>query len=196
MSDEELIWKIKQGDKTGFRGLVMLYHTMVINTCFGFLHNKEDAEDVAQEVFMDVFRSLTTFRFQSKLSTWIYRIAINKSINYLRKTKVRQTLKSLEPAYKENDPAFQVPTLPSDLPTEILDNQEMAYILHNAIDSLPENQRSAFVLHKYEDLAYKEISEIMGMSLSAVESLIHRAKLNLQKKLISYYKINHSAHKF
>jgi RNA polymerase sigma-70 factor, ECF subfamily len=189
MSDEELIQKILEGNKLCFRTLVQQYHVMVINTCFGLLHIREDAEDVAQDVFLEVYQSLYKFRSESKLSTWIYRIAVNKSINYLRKMKIRQRIKSLEHAFVEDDRiGMELPADPSEIPSAILDNKEKAKILHQAIDSLPESQKIAFVLHKHEDMAYKDIAEVMGLSLTAVESLIHRAKMNLQKKLMVYYK--------
>jgi RNA polymerase sigma-70 factor, ECF subfamily len=189
MSDEELIQRILEGDQNCFRTLVQKYHVMVINTCFGLLHIREDAEDVAQDVFIEIYQSLNRFRQESKLSTWIYRIAVNKSINYLRKVKMRQRIRSLEHALiDDNSPGLDFPAPSSDDPSAIMDTKEKAKILHQAIESLPDNQRVAFALYKFEDLAYKEIAEVMDTSLSAVESLIHRAKINLQKKLMGYYK--------
>jgi RNA polymerase sigma-70 factor, ECF subfamily len=189
MSDEELIQRILEGDQNCFRTLVQKYHVMVINTCFGLLHIREDAEDVAQDVFIEIYQSLNRFRQESKLSTWIYRIAVNKSINYLRKVKMRQRIRSLEHALiDDNSPGLDLPAPSSDDPSVIMDTKEKAKILHQAIESLPDNQRVAFALYKFEDLAYKEIAEVMDTSLSAVESLIHRAKINLQKKLMGYYK--------
>jgi RNA polymerase sigma-70 factor, ECF subfamily len=189
MSDQELIQKILEGDKHCFRDLVQQYHVMVINTCYGLVHIREDAEDVAQEVFLEIYQSLARFRSESRLSTWIYRIAVNKSINYLRKVKVRQRTKSIEPAYSHDDhEGMQVPAAASENPFNILNNKERSKFLYEALDALPENQKIAFVLHQYEDLSYKEITDIMKLSLSAVESLIHRAKINLQKKLMDYYK--------
>jgi RNA polymerase sigma-70 factor, ECF subfamily len=189
MSDEGLIQEILGGNQNCFRMLVQKYHVMVINTCFGLLHNREDAEDVAQDVFIEIYQSLNRFRKESKLSTWIYRIAVNKSINYLRKVKMRQRIRSLEHALLDDTSiCLDLPAPSSDDPLAIMDTKEKAMILHQAIDSLPESQRVAFTLYKFEDLAYKEIAEVMDMSLSAVESLIHRAKFNLQKKLMGYYK--------
>lgn len=187
MSDEELIIRIKKGEKQAFKLLVERYHVRVINTCLGMLHIREDAEDVAQEVFMEVFRSLPKFRKESKFSTWLYRIAINKSLNFLRKSKIRKRIQTLDTSSSTKSPVARLAAQATN-PAEALENVEKSKILHNTLDSLPENQKVAFTLHNYEGLPYKEIAEIMKMSLSAVESLMYRAKMNLQKKLMAYYK--------
>lgn len=186
MSDEELIDGILEGDDESFRILVQRYHVKVINVCIGLLHDRRDAEDVAQEVFIQVFKSLNRFRRQSALATWIYRIAVNKSINFLRHSKSRRYALNLEDA--DSDAFAGAYSDPEETPSDILLNKELQKTLHRAIDSLPLKQRIAFSLHKYEDLSYQEVAETMETSLSAVESLIHRAKLNLQKKLSAYYK--------
>jgi len=185
--DKILIDKISEGDQLAFKELVEKYQTMVINTCIGFLHDKQDAEDISQEVFIEVFASLRKFRKEAKLSTWMYRIAVNKSLNFLRSKKRRQWIQNLEDVLGMNRQDHKQP-IEMRNPAIDLEMQEEALLLHNAINSLSENQRIAFTLNKYEDLPYSEISEIMGASLSSVESLIHRAKLNLQQKLMHHYK--------
>ncbi len=186
-SDRILIDKILEGDQLAFKELVEKYQTMVINTCIGFLHDKQDAEDISQEVFIEVFASLRKFRKEAKLSTWMYRIAVNKSLNFLRSKKRRQWIQNLEDVLGMNRQDQKQP-IEMRNPAIDLEMQEEALLLHNAINSLSENQRIAFTLNKYEDLPYSEISEIMRVSLSSVESLIHRAKLNLQQKLMHHYK--------
>jgi len=186
-SDRILIDKILEGDQLAFKELVEKYQTMVINTCIGFLHDKQDAEDIAQEVFIEVFASLRKFRKEAKLSTWMYRIAVNKSLNFLRSKKRRQWIQNLEDVLGMNRQDQKQP-IEMRNPAIDLEMQEEAILLHNAINSLSENQRIAFTLNKYEDLPYSEISEIMEVSLSSVESLIHRAKMNLQQKLMYHYK--------
>jgi RNA polymerase sigma-70 factor (ECF subfamily) len=186
-SDRILIDKILEGDQLAFKELVEKYQTMVINTCIGFLHDKQDAEDISQEVFIEVFASLRKFRQEAKLSTWMYRIAVNKSLNFLRSKKRRQWIQNLEDVLGMNRQDQKQP-IEMRNPAIDFERQEEAILLHNAINSLSENQRIAFTLNKYEDLPYSEISEIMRVSLSSVESLIHRAKLNLQKKLMHHYK--------
>ena len=182
MTDKELIEGIKTQDKQTFRELVDTYQIMVRNTCLGFVNNYEDAEDLAQEVFIEAFNSIDRFRGDAKLSTWLYRIAINKSLNFLRNNKKKRAGKDLDTNLNLMDNSkYANPELK-------IYNSESKAAIKKALRSLPRNQRIAFVLNKQEDLSYKEIAEIMNTSLSSVESLIHRAKLNLQKKLINFYK--------
>jgi len=189
MSEADIINRLQQGDEKTFRELVDTYRQMVVNTCFGLLHNIEDAEDVAQDVFIEVFRSAENFRGDSKISTWIYRIAVNRSLNFIRDNKRKRWFQSFENAASTKQTWLNnLKSQNSDNPDFDLENSERSAVLHKAIDSLPENQKIAFTLNKYEDLTYKEISEVMNLSVASVESLIHRAKKNLQKKLYHCYK--------
>jgi len=191
MNDKELFNTIKKDKTAGFKRLVELYQRLVVNTCYGFVHNRQDAEDIAQDVFMEVYRSIDRFRGQSKLSTWLYRISVNKSLNHIRDNKKNTWFQSLDILFSSEDQNAKVQE-PADtkknIPDEISENKEMGKYIYEAIASLPENQRIAFTLSKYEDLSYKEIADVMEISLSSVESLIFRAKKNLQKKLIRHYK--------
>lgn len=186
-SDQILIDEILQGNENAFKQLVEKYQAMVTNTCMGFLHSKEDSEDIAQEVFIEVYNSLKKFRKEARLSTWMYRIAVNKSLNFLRSRNRRNWILNIEDLVGiSGNNHGQV--MEKHNPAIDLENKETAEILHRSVSSLPENQRIAITLNKYEELSYAEIAEIMGVSLAAVESLIHRAKLNLQKKLLKFYK--------
>lgn len=188
MNEAGIINKLKQGNEQAFKELVESYRSMVVNTCFGLLHNMEDAEDVAQDVFIEVFRSVENFRADSKISTWLYRIAVNRSLNFIRDNKKRKWFQSFDDVVESKKEMLnQLNHQSADDPESELENSQRALLLHKVIDSLPKNQRIAFTLNKYEDLAYKEISEVMNLSVSSVESLIHRAKKNLQKKLYKCY---------
>jgi RNA polymerase sigma-70 factor (ECF subfamily) len=187
MEDPILVQQIISGDPDAFKQLVEHYQHKVVNTCYGFVHHKEDAEDIAQEVFIEVSRSIANFRAESQLSTWIYRIAVTKSLDFLRKQKRQKRLEYIRNMLGLDNQVEQIPAPQSANPQTILENQERARILQHAVDSLAENQKIAITLHKYEGFSYQEIAEIMGTSVSAVESLIHRAKNNLQKKLYHYY---------
>lgn len=191
MSEKELIQKILDGSSEAFKTMVEQYQDKVISTCMGFLHNLEDAEDLAQEVFIEVFLSMHKFRHESSFSTWIYRITVNKSLNHIRKNKIRKLVKSFEDFFRGNDEILNLPADNSSLANNKIDDYERLQILDKAINGLPKNQRIAFTLHKYNELPYKKISDIMNMSHSSVESLIHRAKQNLQKKLVNYYHENY-----
>ena len=177
---------LQHGDTQAYRLLVETYQDQVINTCYGFVQKREDAEDLAQEVFLEVFRSVSKFQANAKLSTWLYRIAVNKSLEYIRfhKRKKRFSWKqSLSDMTEAEEPVSL-----SDHPGMSLEQRERRQILFSKINSLPDNQRIAFTLNKVEGLSYKEIAEVMKVSLSSVESLMHRAKKNLKKKLEKMYK--------
>ncbi|MFW5658207.1 MAG: RNA polymerase sigma factor [bacterium] len=189
MKEEELVRGTKQKDENAYRCLVDQYREKVLRTITGLVHNPADAEDLAQEVFIEIYRSIHSFREESKLSTWIYRIAVNKSINFMNFKKRRAVFNHIEEFFtgkkKVNSHVYK--NFAQD-PSGKLEREEIAKALHHALANLPKNQRIAFTLNKYEDLSYKEIANIMQMKLPAVESLIHRAKINLQKKLIHFYK--------
>lgn len=188
-TDSELIRKTAEGDHAAFKTLVDNYQALVVNACFGLLGNRQDAEDVAQEVFLKVYKSAGDFRQEAKLSTWLYRIAVNRSLNFIRDNKWARRFKNL--GILPGDEAEQVSNFPapdSNRPDVVLETKEQDQRLQKAIDSLSGKQKAAFVLHRYEGLPYQEIAGILNCSLSSVESLIHRAKANLQKKLIHYLK--------
>ena len=189
MSEDEIIQKLKEGDEHAFRQLVDNYRQLVVNTCFGLVHNTEDAEDIAQDVFIEVYRSVDKFRADSKISTWLYRIAVNRSLNFIRDNKHRKWAQSVEDVFTlKKGKLSSMTSGKAASPHTEMENSERAKLLHKTIDSLPQNQRVAFTLNKYEDLSYKEIAAIMETSVSSVESLLHRAKKNLQKKLYACYK--------
>ena len=171
-----MIEAILKGDQKAFKLLVDTSQLMGVNTCYAFVHDRDEAEDIAQDVFVQVFESLGRFRFESKLSTWLYRIAVNRSINHCKSPRGRAIKIDID-SWKQQEVAQSV-----EMPQQqILEEQEQIELLHKAIDKLPENQRTALILNKYEELSYKEIADVMGVSLSSVESLIFRAKNNLEK---------------
>jgi RNA polymerase sigma-70 factor (ECF subfamily) len=190
-TDIQLIEGLRSGEREAYRILVDRYHVKVIRTCMGFVHSQSDAEDIAQEVFIEVFRSVGSFRGDSGLSTWIYRIAVNKSLNYLRSSARRRVFSFITGHAGEGKP--EVPDIKAGNESNADDSlirNDQAKALEKALASLPENQRTAFVLNKYEDMAYKEIAAVMDISIGSVESLIFRAKQNLQKKLYVFYQKN------
>ncbi|MBK5272554.1 MAG: RNA polymerase sigma factor [Bacteroidia bacterium] len=182
MDEIELIQSLRKGDEVAFKFLVDNYQDRVFNTAIGIVQNAEDAEDVAQEVFIQVFRSIQSFKAESKLSTWIYRITTTRALDHLRSRKSKKRFGILQRLFgDDNEALFEVPDF--NHPGVALDHKENAAHLFKAIDKLPENQRIAFILHKIEGLSYQEISEIMKTSVAAIESMMHRAKQNLRKIL-------------
>ena len=186
MNEQELIQELRQGAEPAFRWLVDNYRNRVFHTVLNILQDSKEAEDAAQETFIQVFESIGTFKGESSLSTWIYRIAVHKALDKIRKRKTRQKLHKLLPWWmpdekKRGDTFFQHPGIAAE-------NKEKAAILFKAIESLPEKQKLAFTLIKVQGMSYEEACEIMQQNIKAVESLISRAKVNLQKHLEGYYK--------
>jgi RNA polymerase sigma factor (sigma-70 family) len=182
LNEIELIQGLRNGDEAAFKYLVDNYKDRVFNTAIGIVQNAEDAEDVAQEVFIQVYRSIHNFKGESKLSTWLYRIATTRSLDLLRSRKSKKRFGFIQRLFGDgNEPLYEIPDF--NHPGVALDQKENAAKLFKAIDQLPENQKIAFTLHKLEDLSYQEISKIMQISIAAVESVMHRAKQNLRKIL-------------
>jgi RNA polymerase sigma-70 factor (ECF subfamily) len=157
----------------------------------GFLHNKDDADDLTQEIFIQVYQTLPGFKGDASFSTWIYRIAVNASLNKIRKSSKSLFIQRLETVFgadKSHDVSIQIPDHES--PENILIHNEHREWVQQALNSLPENQRTAIVLSKYDDLSQKEIAAIMNTTEGAVEALIQRAKANLREKLSSTRKKN------
>jgi RNA polymerase sigma factor (sigma-70 family) len=186
LNDWSLLEELKQGDEAAFRKIVETFKDMVYNTALGIVQNEQDAEDVAQEVFVQVYQSIHTFKGESKFSTWLYRITITKSLDHERKKKRKKRSAIVKSLFGYNEEMIDPPDFYH--PGIALDDKERAAELFKAIAKLPENQRIAFTLNKLEGLSYQEISEVMGSSISSIESLLHRAKNNLKNMLTAYYK--------
>ena len=187
MDERILVEKLKQGDETAFKTIVETWQKMVYNTALGIVQNAEDAEDIAQETFVQVYQSIGSFKGESKFSTWLYRITIAKALDHERKKKRKKRFAFVKSIFGEES---QIVVNPPDFhhPGVVLDKKENAAVLFGASAELPENQRIAFTLHKVDGLSYQQVSEIMNTSVSSVESLMHRAKTNLRKRLEDYYK--------
>ena len=181
MEDEkDIIERLQQGDETAFKHVFDSYKDRIFNTILYMVQSNTEAEDLTQEVFVDVFLSIENFNAQSKLYTWIYRIAVNKALNHLRFKKAKKRFGNLLSIFNFS-PADETPDFIH--PGILLENKELSETLHKAIDKLPDKQKTAFILRQLEDLSYAEIAEVMQTSIPSVESLLFRAKQNLQKYL-------------
>lgn len=186
MNEQELVEAIKNKDQDAFRSLIEQYQGMILNTCYGFVQDEDDAKDLTQEVFIEIINSIHKFRGDAKLSTWLYRLAVNKSLNHIKKHKRKSLFSSLDNILKfDKNELSASKSFNADAP---IINQEQSKKLYQAIDSLSKNQRIAFTLHKIEGVSYAEIAKIMNVTVFSVESLIYRARSGLQKKLIDLYK--------
>jgi RNA polymerase sigma factor (sigma-70 family) len=181
LNEEELILGLKGRDETAFKWLVEHYKDMIFNTVLNIVQDEHEADDCAQEVFIKVYENIQGFKGDSALGTWIYRIAVTKALDNLRRKKTRSKLQMLLPWWmpeekKSNSSSFNHPGV-------LLENKEQAAVLFKAISLLPEKQKTAFTLIRIQGLSYAETCDIMGQNIKAVESLISRAKVNLEKHL-------------
>jgi RNA polymerase sigma factor (sigma-70 family) len=174
-TDEHLIRLAANDDEHSFELLVGRYQQAVFNTIYRYTGSSEDVQDLAQEIFLKVWRNAGKFKGKSKFSTWLYRITANHCINYRRKNRRRHiSLDELTASGK----------MPESLKVQPDWEQERRVrLVQKAVDELPERQRLALILAQFEGRSYKEIAEIMKVSLSSVESLIFRARSALRHKL-------------
>jgi RNA polymerase sigma factor (sigma-70 family) len=157
------------------------YKVMVYNVALHYLQNVEDAEEITQDVFVQIHNSLTSFNEKSSLKTWIYRITINKSLDFI---KHKNSVKRFFIFGKKSENEKELESLSNfEHPGIDIVNKENAALLFSIINELTENQKTAFILSKLDGLSNPEISEIMNVSISSVESLIFRAKTTLKEKL-------------
>lgn len=175
MDDNELIQNVLNGNQRDFERLVEKYQSTVFRIAIGLLHNKEDAEEIVQDVFINVYKSLSSFDAKAAFSTWLYRVTVNASLNVLRKKKRQKLWVELSDILQLRSKEKQADTLL----TEQSDNA----LIYQAMNELPAMQRVAFVLSKYEELPQARVAEILHISTGAVEQLIYRAKRDLQQKL-------------
>ena len=191
MDEKEFIKKLVAGNQVAFGQLIDAYQQKIFGTCISFIPNKEDAEDVAQEVFLEVFKSISKFKSNAKLSTWIYKITTNKCLEFIRKKKTKKRFSFMQKLSGDDLPIPMTPYFVEiNHPGILLENKEKTALIFKAIDTLPAQQKVIFTLAKIDGKRYQEIVEITGKSLSSVESVLFRAKKNLQKKLANFYK-NH-----
>jgi RNA polymerase sigma factor (sigma-70 family) len=184
LTEQELILQLQQGDENAFKQLVTRYQDNVFNTALGLLQQYSDAEDISQEVFIQVYRSVQGFKGNAALSTWLYRITITKCLDHLRSKKTKKRFAFISSLFgNDNKPLYELPDFHH--PGVALDKKEDAALLFRLIATLPEKQKTALILNKLEGLGYNEIAAVMNTTGSAVDSLLQRAKQNLQRQVSS-----------
>jgi RNA polymerase sigma-70 factor (ECF subfamily) len=174
-------------NEKAFRDFIQEHQPRVYNTALNILRNEQDAEEITQDVFVEAYNKAHTFKGESQVSTWLYRITTNKCIDHLRSKKRKKRFAFLTALFHESgEPVSDA----SDFvhPGIVTENKEKAAILYKAIEQLPETQKVAFLLSETSGLSYGEISEILAVSVSSIESLLFRARKNLRKILAGYYK--------
>jgi len=185
-SSEELMARIANGDEHAFQTLVERHQSSMLNLIYRFIGDREKSQDLAQEVFLRVWQTAKSYEPKAKFTTWLYRNATNLCLNELKASRRRKWLRffhvDTQGQYSgEEDFSDEAPS-----PEVLLLTRERDREITEAVQSLPENQRMALILKRYDDLSYEEISRILNCSVSAVESLMIRAKRNLQEKLKNF----------
>jgi RNA polymerase sigma-70 factor, ECF subfamily len=186
-SSEDLMVKTAEGDELAFEILVNRHQAPVLNLSYRYLGDRTQARDLAQEVFVRVWQAAKTYKPTAKFTTWIYRITVNLCLNELKssgKKKMFASSGSLGGSRTPNEDTNEASPSAEDL----LLAEERSRQISEALQSLPENQRMALILKRYDSLSYQEIANIMGCSVSAVESLLVRSKRNIQEKLTFFQK--------
>lgn len=186
--DAALMLRVKQGDTAAFTELVEKYKQPVMNLAHRTLRDQTEAEDLAQNVFVQVYKSAHRYKSTAKFSTWLFTIARNLCLNEIRR-RSRHPADSLDATHPDEDqPVIQIEDKKTFAPAEKILQSELAWKIDEALAGLPENQRTAILLCRQEELSYEEIAEILGASLSATKSLIHRGRETLKEKLKPYLK--------
>ncbi len=185
--DNKSIDLIKRGDQKAFEVLYNSYSDKVFNTILSYLQNKEEAEEVLQDVFVKIFHSAKDYRGEASVSTWIYRIAVNKSLDFLRKKRTLKRSTSFVSLFSASNNKALNDHTDFRHPGIVVESEENAKILFAVIDLLPEKQKTVFILTQIEQLTQDQVGEIMNTTRKAIESLLSRAKANLRKKLEKLY---------
>ncbi|SDY61798.1 RNA polymerase sigma factor [Hymenobacter psychrophilus] len=189
LSDEDLLAALRAGSAGAFEQVVQRYGARVLNTCLGLVPHRPDAEDLTQEVFVEVYTQLAGFRGEAKLSTWVYRIAVNKCLEWQRYRKRQKRFAFLTSLFGTDDGELLHDPPDYEHPGVLAERQEQATILRQAVARLPERQQVAFTLFHLEGLPHQEIADALGLgSVGAVESLLHRARATLRQRLGAYYR--------
>jgi RNA polymerase sigma-70 factor (ECF subfamily) len=183
-SDAEIMLQVKSGDDAAFEYLVQKYRRPMMSFMFRMAHNNAAAEDLAQEVFLRVYRSRESYEASAKFTTWLYRIATNLAVNHARDTRHErpENTVSLDEPDQESGRTLD---LPDHTPSaeETLAQRERLAAIRQRVQALPERQRIAVVMHKYQQMEYRQIADVLQLSQSATKSLLFRAYETLREQL-------------
>jgi len=186
--DVQLMLRFQTGEESCFEELVKRHKKIVFNLSYRFMANYQDAEDLAQEIFIKVYHSKNNYTPKAKFTTWLYAISRNTCLKKLRKVKPKMISIDENIEFKENTGTRQIADSKAYSPLELSLKEEENSVVKQALDLLPPNQKMAVILCRYDGLSYEDIAKIMSTSVKAVKSLIHRAKISLKEKLKTYCK--------
>jgi RNA polymerase sigma-70 factor (ECF subfamily) len=184
LSDAEIMLRVRQGDDAGFNYLISKYQRQIVHFMFRMVHNQAVAEELAQEVFLRVYRSRETYRAEARFSTWLYRIATNLGVNHARDTKHERAAQNvyLDQPDAETGTTPDVADTTPNVEMDLLKDERLRAIRAHVLE-LPERQRTAVLMHKYQGMDYKQIGEVLKLSESATKSLLFRAYQALRESL-------------
>jgi len=183
-SDAEIMLQVKAGDDAAFEYLVQKYRRPMVSFMFRMAHSSAAAEDLAQEVFLRVYRSRASYEASAKFTTWLYRIATNLAVNHARDTRHErpENTVSLDEPDEESGRTLDLPDRASSAEATMIQRERLAAI-RQRVQALPERQRIAVVMHKYQQMEYRQIADVLKLSESATKSLLFRAYETLREQL-------------
>ena len=186
--DAQLMLRVRAGDEAAFTTLVRRWQGRIVSLAYRYLGSAADAEDLSQDVFLRVHRARASYQPSARFSTWIYRITVNTSLNHIRARKARRAVSGeLRLHGDEGGPGAPEPADPNEPdPAGAAEKDELARVLREIVDQLPERQRIAILLNKYEGLGYEAVAESMELSVPAVKSLLTRARVTIRERLEPY----------
>ncbi|TFH64687.1 MAG: RNA polymerase sigma factor [Candidatus Zixiibacteriota bacterium] len=194
IQESELIRKVAAGERLAFKQLFDIHSPRVYNLLLRLVGNRDDAEELTQDVFLSLWKHAESLRGESKLSTWLYRVAVNKAINFKKRGGLLFQIRQLFSLEADDESIIdRLPAAAADSPDRQLEMQDARIQLADLLGTLPHRQREVYLLHKLEGLSYNEIAEDLHVTLGTIESLMHRAKENLQKVMLK--KVRKSASK-
>ena len=184
LSDADVMLRVKAGDEPAFDYLVQKYRRPMVSFMYRMAHNAAAAEDLAQEVFLRVYRSRGSYEASAKFTTWLYRIATNLAVNHARDTRHErpENMASLDEADEETGTTMDVADTSPNVEEKLV-KQERLKAIRQKVENLPERQRQAVLMHKYQQMDYKQIGEVLNLSESATKSLLFRAYETLREQL-------------
>lgn len=188
LTDAQLVPLLKAGESTAFEEILRRYEAKVFSLVRGLTRNDSDAQDALQDTFLSVYQKIGTFKGRSSLSTWIYRVAVNAALMKIRKRKHDDRAVPIDEYLPEFDGAGHVVALPdgAPLPDRVLLNKELARYLKESIQALPPDDRAIVILRDQEGLSNEEVAAVMNLSVPAIKSRLHRARLYLRERISRY----------
>ena len=186
--DTDLMMRFQNGEASCFEELVERHKQRVFGIAYRYLGNAQDAEDVAQQVFINIYNAKASYKPTAQFTTWLYTVCKNTCLKTFRKKRFPTVSIDEDVETDEETVPVQLPDPQALTPLENALHREQEAVVKEAIEALPENQKMVVLLYKYEELSYEEIAKITGLSVKAVKSALHRARVSLKEKLAGYFK--------